>query len=53
MKQEQERLKSEGSFFSPFTIPSTLTGTMKGGDDNDTLNGGDDNDLIDGKNGSQ
>ncbi|NEO79198.1 calcium-binding protein [Moorena sp. SIO4G3] len=50
-KQEQERLKSEGSSFSPFTIPSTVTDTLTGGDANDTINGGDGNDLIDGKNG--
>ncbi len=52
IQQQQERLESEGSSFSPFTIPSTVTDTINGGDANDTLNGGDSNDLIDGKNGN-
>ncbi|AOY81744.1 hypothetical protein BJP36_19350 [Moorena producens JHB] len=51
-KQQQEGLKFEGFSFSPFTIPSTVTNTLTGGDGNDTINGGDGNDLIDGKNGN-
>ncbi|NEO44113.1 MAG: calcium-binding protein [Moorea sp. SIO4A3] len=49
--EEDQRLRSQGSSFSPSTIPSTVTDTLTGGDGNDTLNGGDGNDLIDGKNG--
>ncbi len=52
LKQKQERLESQGSSFSPSTIPSSVTDTLTGGDGNDTVNGGDSNDLIDGKNGN-
>jgi len=50
--EEDQRLRSQGSSFSPSTIPSSVTDTLTGGDGNDTLNGGDSNDLIDGKNGN-
>ncbi|NEO39166.1 MAG: calcium-binding protein [Moorea sp. SIOASIH] len=45
-KQQQERLKSQESSFSP------ITDTLTGGDGNDTINGGDGNDLLDGKGGN-